>query len=204
VPEFQRTRTARIIRGYSEPVKLIGGARTRAATSVTLPKFFPELEPSYQVALNSSAGRVIREDVSWSHRNTRGLETGGWLLSDPRWPDRIVVATVPGGDAEFSRTSLHLGYAEAEKAAEVFPHLKLIGDWHLHPSDDGSDPDDGQPSDNDRRAWMRGWEMTRSFWVGVIVTPAPTYLGEPKLNGWVTTGGDRDHLYCEPLRIREV
>jgi hypothetical protein len=145
---------------------------------------------------------VIREDVGWSNRNMRGLESGGWLFSNPATPDHITLATVPGGDAEFSRSSISLGFEQAEKASKAFPHLRLIGDWHLHCG--GSSDDDGQPSATDRRAWLRGWELSRSFWVGVIVTPAENMWARPRLHGWVTTGGDREHLYCEPLRIREL
>jgi hypothetical protein len=196
---------SRIIRTYGTAGISRDGTTPRisrsAATTATdsLPRFYPELEPSYQVALSSSAGRVIREDVGWSHRNTRGLETGGWLYSNPAQPDFIVVATVPGSDAAFSRSALRLGSEEALKAQALLPNLRQIGDWHLHPSGD----DDSQPSPTDRRAWMRGWELTRSFWVGLIVTPAPTAWAQPRFHAWVTTGYDRDHLYCEPLRIRE-
>lgn len=189
-----------IRRGAGEGTASVSRGTTSRKRSGELPRFFPELEPSYQVTISSGATKVIREDVGWSARNMRGLESGGWLLSYPTRPDSIIFATVPGSDAEFSRSSsqasINLGVEEVEKATRALPNAQVIGDWHLEP--DGS----GQPSETDRRAWASCWELTRSFWVGVIATPAPNMWAAPTLHGWITTGSE-GHLYCEPLRIRE-
>ena len=153
-----------------------------------LPASDPELEPSYEVHLSSGVVQAIRREI---RSVPRGLETGGWLLSDPRWHDRIILATDPGEGASFSRTSVSLDFERMEEVQRRFPHLRLQGDFHLHPSYDDI------PSYTDRRAWMRGRQLVGGYYIGIIVTPARSHLGEPELSGWITTKS-----FCERLRLR--
>jgi proteasome lid subunit RPN8/RPN11 len=131
------------------------------------PRFYPELEPSYEVKLSASAGRVIREEI---RRAGPYLETGGWLFCDPRDPDTVSVATGPGEGIQ-RRAHVELGSEDIALVKELAPHLALVGDWHVHPSADTL------PSETDRRAWSRGCDLTGSHWLGVIFAPARNMWG---------------------------
>jgi proteasome lid subunit RPN8/RPN11 len=160
--------------------------------------FFPELEPSYQVTLRPGVRYEIRAEIDQIRRDFGpDVETGGWLLSDPRRPDNLVLATDPGDGVRVTRTSVELSPERFEVVERAFPHLRVRGDYHLHPNGDPV------PSVTDRRPWMRGCEPAGGFWVGIIATPARSMFGEPELHGWVTcgTGGT---MFCEPLRIGEL
>jgi hypothetical protein len=61
-----------------------------------------------------AAQRIRREIGSWH----RGYEIGGWVLCDPRWPAHIMVATRPGSDASFTRSSALLGTEVLRELAE--------------------------------------------------------------------------------------
>jgi Prokaryotic homologs of the JAB domain len=141
----------------------VGTGHVRGKRSAgPLPRFFPELEPTYEVALSSSAGRRIQEEIS----RERYTETGGWLFCAPRDSNVLVVATGPGSDGALGRSTMDLGNEEIETVKEIAPHLVLCGDWHIHPISDTV------PSETDRRAWQRGAELTRSHWIGLVYAPA--------------------------------
>jgi proteasome lid subunit RPN8/RPN11 len=192
---FRRV-TADIIRGGGTCTVVEGGrSRSFASSSSSVPKFFPTLAPSYQATLGYEAHRDIRREIRSAavEFDFREVETGGWLLSDERWPDRIVLATDAGEGASYSRSSVHLDLDRAEEMKRTYPHLSLRGDWHLHPTGDEI------PSETDRRAWMRGCELTGDYWIAIVATPARSYLGDPDLHGWLTT-----KTFCEPLRLVEL
>jgi proteasome lid subunit RPN8/RPN11 len=168
-------------------------SRSAATTGRPLPKFYPELEPTYEASITSSATQAIREEIRRivAVCRSRNIETGGWLLSDPDWPDRIVLATDPGEENWHERTSVQLDLARAAEYEETFPHLRLRGDWHLHPSGDPI------PSETDRRAWATGCKRIGGWYVGIIATPGESYLSPPTLNAWVTTPTLCERLYLE-------
>jgi proteasome lid subunit RPN8/RPN11 len=159
-----------------------------------LPTFYPSCESSFKLTL----GRGIWEQISDEVRRDRFLEVGGWLLSDPRWPEHIVTATMPGSDIRYSPQSVMLGTEALEALREMSPHLECVGDWHLHT--EGS----ARPSETDLRAWAANAKKNRSgFHAGVIVTPAPDMWSEPGLHGWITTNEDNGQV-CERLRVERV
>ena len=185
-------RSGEIIRGGGtcQLVDTAGMSRSSIAED-SLPRFYPSLSPSYQVKLGLGAQRAIEREISSARRDFGpGVESGGWLLADRRWPDNIIVATDPGDDARFSRRSVLLDFDRLEELERAFPHLALRGDWHTHPSGDHI------PSRTDRRAWMRGRELIRGFYVGIVATPPSGMYRDPELHGWLTT-----ESFCEPLRL---
>jgi proteasome lid subunit RPN8/RPN11 len=184
-----------IIRGTAEPVRVIesGGARSAAPASRSLPKFFPTLEPSYQVALSASAGNRIRSEL----RRERYLETGGWLFADPHDSNLVVAATGPGSDGGLSPRSLQLGEEEMELVKRMAPRLSRIGDWHQHVSGDLF------PSETDRRAWQRGCELTRSHWIGLVYAPAVDMWSQPTCAAYITVGSG-ETFFCERLALKEL
>jgi hypothetical protein len=109
-----------------------GGSRKARSTTRALPKFFPEIEPTYQVGLNSTAGRVIRREIN-QHRY---LETAGWLFCNPHNSSVLVAATGPGSDGALGRSTVHIGTEEIETVKEIAPHLTLCGDFHSHSTGD--------------------------------------------------------------------
>lgn len=162
-------------------------------TFTSLPRLFSELPPSYQASLGRKAHEGIRDEISTAQARFWGFEVGGWMFSDPRRHDHILVATRPGADAESSPSSIFLGSEMREVIENIAPHLSLRGCWHLHP--DG----DSLPSTTDRRGWMRGCEITSDYWVAIIATPARSMWDQPELHGWITTSA-----YCEPLALEEL
>jgi Prokaryotic homologs of the JAB domain len=187
--------SGRIVRGGGEGSATVstGGSRKARSTTTALPKFFPEIEPTYQVGLNSTAGRVIRSQIN----RERYTEVGGWLFCAPHNSSVLVAATGPGSDGALGRSTVHIGTEEIETVKEIAPHLTLCGDWHVHPSADTL------PSDTDRRAWQRGAELTRSHWIGLIFAPAANVWSEPQCSAWITVANGT-LPFCEPLRLREI
>jgi proteasome lid subunit RPN8/RPN11 len=192
---FSRATTGDIIRGGGTCTVVEGGRSSSFSSSPSLPRFYPELEPSYQATLGYEAHRDIRREIRSVavDFDFMDVESGGWLLSDERWPEHIVLATDAGDGASYSRSSVSLDLDRAEEMQHAYPHLSLRGDWHLHPTGGAV------PSETDRRAWMRGCELTGDYWIAIVATPARSYLGEPDLHGWLTT-----KTFCEPLRLAEL
>lgn len=185
------------IPGDGQSLTLIGGGgpRPRAAEAASLPMYLPDLPATSQVTLSSAAVQAIRSEVRSAAVafDFQPVESGGWLLSDKRWPDRILVATKPGEDARYGRSNLFLGFDQAEAILSSYPHLHLRGCWHLHPSGAES------PSQVDRRSWARGRDLVGHYWVSLIVTPARSGWEQPTLHGWLTTPD-----FTERLRVVEL
>jgi proteasome lid subunit RPN8/RPN11 len=118
------------------------------------------------------------------------VESDGWLLADPRWPDNILVAT-DGHGARVSRGSVEMNLERIDDYRRLYPHLTWRGCYHLHP--DG----DPIPSVTDRKAWRTGREQVGDYYVGIIATPRRVPNGDPELHGWLTTAD-----FCEPLRLK--
>jgi proteasome lid subunit RPN8/RPN11 len=190
---FSRTKASGVVRGGPSPT-LSGNSRTRSwATEAELPRFYEGLEPTYQVSLGASAGRLIREEIG----RERYLETAGWLFSDPRDSNLIVAATGPGSDGVLSPSSVQIGSEGIDRVKGLAPHLVLVGDWHSHPSADTL------PSETDRRAWQRGCELTRSHWIGLVYAPAADMWSQPQCDAFITIGSGKS-FFCERLRLREL
>jgi hypothetical protein len=118
----------RLIRTYTQPVGISRGGGTasvnRSASIARgnadeLPEFYEGIEPSYQVALSASAGRVIRNEIG----RERYTETAGWLFCDPRDFRLVVCATGPGSDGLLSRSSVQIGEEGIERVKQLAPHL---------------------------------------------------------------------------------
>jgi proteasome lid subunit RPN8/RPN11 len=186
---FRRTASAGIIRGGGTASINRSGV---TATSDSLPRYYPELAPTYEVALSASAGQLIRKEIE----KERYLESAGWLFCDPRDSNLIVCATGPGEDGVLKRSSVQIGESELELVKELAPRLVLCGDWHSHLSADT------MPSPADRRAWQRGCELTRSHWIGLVYAPAADMWSRPRCSAWITAG--RGEMFCEPLSLREM
>ena len=128
--------------------------------------------------LRFEAAQKIRKVVGSS---PSGDEVGGWLLADRRSLDCIKVATEPGLDASFTRTSGWLGKEAPRALKEEAPHLVCVGDYHLHPRG-GSIPSEG-----DRSTWAGNVGSAASpSRFGLIAVPGESWLSDPKLTGWLT------------------
>jgi proteasome lid subunit RPN8/RPN11 len=185
------TRTG-LIRGTAEPAT-VSSVHPRSKASDELPRFYEGLEPTYEVALSSSAGHAIRREIG----RECYLETAGWLFCDPRNASLVVCATGPGEDGVLKRSSVEIGAADMDVVREIAPHLVLCGDWHSHPSGDTL------PSETDRRAWQRGCELTRSHWIGLVYAPAKDMWSQPQCTAFITVGVPGT-MFCEPLHLREL
>jgi proteasome lid subunit RPN8/RPN11 len=172
---------------------LLGSGRPRPRAATPLPRFYGELEPTYEFTISASAARTIREEV----RKERWLETGGWLFADPDSPSHIVLATGPGESGVLKPRSVELGFEGVDRIRHLAPHLALCGDYHQHPSADLL------PSSTDRRAWMRGAELTRSHWVSLVYAPAADMWSQPECLAFITVRNNGSP-FCEPLRLKEV
>lgn len=145
---------------------------------------------SYCATITRSAELAIQAEIKSARADFgEDLEVGGWLLSDVRWPDHIVLATDAGANSRHAKSSVALDFGRAQEFMRAFQHLSVRGCWHSHPSGDAA------PSRADRRAWQRGWELTRDRWLGLIVTPGG-WLSRPQLYCWRTISG-----FCEPLEL---
>lgn len=181
-----------VIGGAGEGSACVGTSYPPSAASSELPKFFPEIEPTYQASLSSTAARRIRREV----KAVRHMETGGWLFLAPGSADQIIWATGPGEDGLHGRSSFQLGEEPLEAVKEIAPHLQLGGCYHSHPGGDLT------PSVTDRRAWGRAARMAGGYWVSLIAGPARDTWSEPEIHGWITVqNGNRP--FTEPLRIVE-
>jgi proteasome lid subunit RPN8/RPN11 len=190
-----------IIRGTYDTPRLIehgGRSRSSVASNGQKLRFYPILEPTREVTIGYGAAQKIRNEIGSSPRRATGYEVGGWLLADSSWPDHIMVATEPGTDATFTRTSGMLGKEVLRALKETAPHLIVVGSWHLHP-DGGS-----IPSETDRSSWAGNCDLNKvGFDVGIIATPGESWLSDPKLTGWLTLREGKA-LACERLRLRET
>jgi proteasome lid subunit RPN8/RPN11 len=163
--------------------------RSTRKVAEPLPQLFETLAPSYELSLGRGAHLAIRDEI---RTNGKFIETGGWLFSDPRRHDHVLVATRPGADIGQSPSSLMLGFEQLEAVQRECPHLALRGDWHLHPTGDPV------PSERDLRGWASGAKLTGDYWAGIIVAPARTMWDEPELFGWIST-----ESFCERLALEE-
>src|SRR5262245_23110733 len=100
---FQRKQTT-MIRGGGTAAVTRSGQPARSQTP--LPTLYEDIEPTYQVGLGLEAENTIRRDICWSTRHLGDRETGGWLFVAEGRPNYILKATVPGSDAEVSRSSI--------------------------------------------------------------------------------------------------
>ena len=167
---------------------------TRSTTAPPKVRFYPSLEATREVTLSRTASEMIRSTISSA---PRGLEVGGWLCADRRNPDYIRLATEPGRDATFDRSSGMLGKDVLRELQATAPHLVPVGDYHLHP--EGGDI----PSEADRATWAGNAHLgDLGFNVSVIATPGPSWLSDPKLTGWLTIR-EGESLVCERLYLRE-
>jgi hypothetical protein len=148
------------------------------ARTAELPEFFPELAPTHEVSINPSAMKRIREEI---RENGRYLEVGGWLLGDPVNPGQIVAATGPGSGGP-GPGAVWLGTEELEALERLAPHLRPIGDWHLHPSGDTL------PSEQDRKAWARGCDLSGGYWIGLVFKPPADMWSRAEPDAFVTLG----------------
>jgi Prokaryotic homologs of the JAB domain len=191
---FQREKSSGIVRGGPPPA-VSGGGRTRSSTIEVeeLPRFYPELEPSYEASITSGAMRKIREEL----RASKWLEQAGWLLAHPHDLSRVVLATGVGSDGNPKRSSVSIGFEELEMVERLQPGLALVGDYHQHPSSDR------RPSRVDRRAWMRGAELTRSWWYSLIFAPPKDGWSQPECSAYITVRNNGSP-FCEPLLLREL
>jgi proteasome lid subunit RPN8/RPN11 len=194
--------TCRLVDNTPRRIRGSATATTRTSAdssqSSRAPVFLPSLPPSYEAKIGFEAQQAIRKACrsTWlSCRDVPMHETGGWLLSDPRALDRVVVATTAGVDAEHGPDGMRLGSERLEAVRSLAPHLAVIGSWHLHPGDDGT------PSVADREAWA-GWrELDRvPFHIGLVATGGRTggWI-DPEFHAWLTT-----ESFCEPLALRRL
>jgi hypothetical protein len=160
---------------------------------VGIPEFFDELSPTYQATISASAMKRIREEI---RENGRYLEVGGWLLADPDSPAEIRAATGPGSGGP-GPGAVWLGVEELEALERLAPHLRPIGDWHLHPSGDTL------PSDQDRKAWARGCDLAGGRWIGLILAPPADMWSRAECTGSYITCGVPTVKFCERLRLLE-
>ena len=165
-------------------------------TSTRLPLFLKTIPASYQVNISSTAVRSMQNESRhmWLRSGGDMHETGGWLMSHRQWPDRVVVATQPGGDAAHWRSQMRLGTEALERTQDFLPHLCVRGSWHVHPGDD-----DGTPSATDRKAWARWRELDGGYHIGLIlIRGEASGWTEPQIRAWLTTSE-----FCEPLAWKE-
>jgi proteasome lid subunit RPN8/RPN11 len=165
------------------------GRPRRARSTTPMPKFFPELPPSYQVAIAARAMHKIRRAVDAN----RYLEVSGWLYGHDD-SDSIVFASV--GEAA-NPTSAWLDPDEWGAVRRMAPNLRPVGDAHSHPSGDLL------PSETDMRAWSRGAKLAGGHWVGLILGPSRDMWSQPSCAAWITVANG-NLPFCEPLRLREI
>jgi proteasome lid subunit RPN8/RPN11 len=179
---------SRIVRSGGEgSATVTTGSRKARSTTTALPKFFPEIEPSYQVAISSSAMGSIRRAVD----GNRYLEVGGWLYGNS---GSIVFAGI--GEAA-NPTSAWLDPDEWDAVRRLAPGLSPIGDAHSHPTGDLL------PSDTDMKAWSRGAKLAGGFWYGLILGPSRDSWSQPSCAAWITVANG-NLPFCEPLQLREI
>ena len=174
-----------------------GFNRTASSSATPSPKvrFYPTLPATREVTLSRFAASTI---LSTIRSAPRGLEVGGWLCADRRNPDYIRLATEPGGDATFARSSGMLGKDVLRDLQATAPHLVPIGDYHFHP-EGGS-----QPSPADRATWAGNVDLNRlGFNVSIIATPGSSWLADPTLTGWLTIREGKS-LVCERVHLKEL
>jgi hypothetical protein len=185
-----------IIRGAGEGSASVSvGYRGSTASATPLPTLYPELEPTYAATLGYEAEKTIRTDIGWTLENVGDVETGGWLLAAEQNPNYILQATVPGSDATATRSSIDLGFEQAEAAQRLHRDFTVAGCWHYHGSGDDV------PSDTDLRAFARGARAAGGRWFGLIATPSRSWRPEPEISAWITFGPRSDLLITERLRL---
>jgi hypothetical protein len=186
----------RIIRGGGEGTATVTrGTRDEMAVTRSAPLFLPSLPASYQATIHFEAEREIRREARRMYLASNGdmHETGGWLLSLPRSPDRVVHATYPGDDALHARDAMRLGTERLEAVRAQLPHLRVSGSWHVH-DDDG----EGIPSETDRNSWATWRELDGGFHIGLIATLGRSSdWTDPELHGWIVTED-----FCERLALK--
>jgi proteasome lid subunit RPN8/RPN11 len=152
-----------------------------------LPELFEGIEPSYQVAISSSAMGSIRRAVDAS----RYLEASGWLYGHDS--GSIVFAGI--GEAA-NPTSAWLDPDEWDAVQRLAPNLRPVGDFHSHPTGDLL------PSETDRRAWARGCKLAGGYWLGLILGPSRDSWSQPSCASYITVQNGR-LPFCEPLVLVE-
>jgi hypothetical protein len=197
---FSRTKTNGIIRGGPSPT-LTGNGRPRSAAQViaedgVLPIFLESLPASYQVQLSFEARRSIERECRAMFIDSGGdmCESGGWLFAHPGRENHITMATTPGADAVYGRSSIELGSERLNAVRAQLPHMRVVGSWHLHSSDDGV------PSLADRKAWASWRELDDvDYHTGLIVTCRSGGWVNLEYHGWLTTTE-----FTERLRVVQL
>jgi proteasome lid subunit RPN8/RPN11 len=198
-----RRQTTDLIRGAPAPTlieptsSIARSTATHAPATAKAPVFLPQLPASYEASIGWEAQRAISDECRRMARVCRGFdlrESGGWLLANPSALAAIVHATFPGHDAEHKPSSMRLGGERLETVRSEWPHLAVVGSWHLHPNGDAT------PSRADREAWASWRELDGvPYHVGLIVTRGRYEdWSDPELTPWIT----KQH-FCEPLALKK-
>jgi proteasome lid subunit RPN8/RPN11 len=194
---FRRRQTDDLVRAGGS-CGIAPSDRTPSSSAVTEEKqpIFLDSAPMYQVSLDRSARLSIERECRSMFVDSRGdmHESGGWLLSHPGQPDRVVMATRPGADAVYGRSNMRLGSDRLRQVQAQLPHLRVSGSWHAHPGDDGV------PSAADRQAWAQWRELDNvAFHIGLIATCRSGGWTNLELHGWLVT-----EEFCERVKVKDL
>lgn len=155
------------------------------------------LPPRFEATLSPSVVASIESEINAPIFEGRHVcEMGGFLVSYPDKPTRIVAQSGPGPKPRHRPASIRLDLEHAKSWAKD-RSLELGGQWHTHP-DDGC-----VPSKTDLQAWANACFVYARAWVGIIATRGELGFTSPRLNGWITRHVQAGWYCCEPLHLVE-
>jgi proteasome lid subunit RPN8/RPN11 len=192
-------------------------SRTKPVREPTSPEsdrlrveFRPHVQRRFTVHLGHRGVEAIRSELDWGASDN--VEVGGFLWSHTRAREGVVVVahvSPPAHDSQHAYDAVRLGRPSRVKANMPAwlrrTGLLPIGDFHSHPTGDGT------PSDSDLQAWAgRVEENDRQPWLALIATRGEPGAGwaEPRLTAWATfpacpwsLDDVRTGFICEPAKL---
>jgi hypothetical protein len=168
------------------------GAPPRAALPTRRVSLLRGGTPRFEVRLTADLVWSIEREISATLSTYGIVETGGYLVSHRS--DYIVIQTGPGPKSTHAPSRFQLDDSAATGWLQSDPLLRIVGDWHLHPSWDGT------PSDHDVRGCAAHCTRSMSHYVGIVATKGELGFMTPEFHGWVAFW-DGDTAVCEPALI---
>jgi hypothetical protein len=162
---------------------------TRRVVQVSLLR---DRTPRFEVRLTADLVWSIEREISATLSTYGVVETGGYLVSHR--PDYIGIQTGTGPKSTHAPSRFQLDDSAATRWLQSDPLLRIVGDWHLHPSWDGT------PSDHDVRGWAGHCTRSMSHYLGIVATKGELGFMTPELHGWVAFW-DGDTAVCEPAGL---
>ncbi len=149
-------------------------------------------DSSFQVRLTADLVWSIEREISATLGTYGIVETGGYLVSHRS--DYVGIQTGPGPKSTHAPSRFQLDDSAATRWLQSDALLRIVGDWHLHPSWDGT------PSDHDVRVWAGHCTRSMSCYLGIVATKGELGFMTPELHGWVAFW-DGDTAVCEPALL---